>query len=152
MKAFKKVIFTTDFRETSQKAREAAELLRKTMDCDLEIVHVFDSATLEVPAPYYFMPGVDNWMAEHLDKMRTRGREALDHLCAEMGGVPGYFLEGKPGHVLTEFAAERGADLIVMGTHGHTGWDRMVLGSVAEYVVRHADCGVLTIKPDKKPD
>ncbi len=51
-----------------------------------------------------------------------------------------------PGHEIIRIAEELNADLIVLGTHGYTGWKRLTLGSVAEFVVRHAPCPVFTVK------
>jgi len=50
------------------------------------------------------------------------------------------------GAIIVEAAHETGADLIVMGTHGRTGVKRLFLGSVAEYVLRHAECPVVTVQ------
>jgi nucleotide-binding universal stress UspA family protein len=55
-------------------------------------------------------------------------------------------LEGDPATVIAETAAETGADLVVMGTHGRTGLTRFVMGSVAEDVLRKAPCPVLTVR------
>jgi nucleotide-binding universal stress UspA family protein len=53
---------------------------------------------------------------------------------------------GEPGSTILAVAEEIGADLIVMGTHGRTGLRRLLMGSVAEHVVRHASCPVLTVR------
>ncbi|TDI76307.1 MAG: universal stress protein [Betaproteobacteria bacterium] len=58
--------------------------------------------------------------------------------------------EGDPGHEITRIAEELNADLIVLGTHGHSGWKRFTIGGVAEFVGRHAPCAVLTIRPKGK--
>jgi nucleotide-binding universal stress UspA family protein len=55
-------------------------------------------------------------------------------------------LDGDPAQVIVQFARERGCSLIVMGTHGRTGLERLLMGSVAEQVVRKAPCPVLTVK------
>jgi nucleotide-binding universal stress UspA family protein len=55
-------------------------------------------------------------------------------------------LEGSAATVITETASETGADMIVMGTHGRTGLSRLMMGSVAEEVLRRAPCPVLTIR------
>ncbi len=61
-------------------------------------------------------------------------------------------LEGDPAQVIERVAAERKCDLIVMGTHGHRGFERLFLGSVAEQVTRRAACAVLTVKqPRSQP-
>jgi len=61
--------------------------------------------------------------------------------------VRGLVRAGYPAEEILRAAAENHADLIVMGTHGRTGFDRMLFGSVAEKVVTAADCPVLTVKP-----
>jgi nucleotide-binding universal stress UspA family protein len=53
---------------------------------------------------------------------------------------------GDPAQAIVQVAQVHDVDLIVMGSHGHTGLHRLVLGSVSEKVVRHASCAVLTIK------
>ena len=55
-------------------------------------------------------------------------------------------MEGEPGEAILRTATERHCDLIVMGTHGRTGLDRIIKGSVAEHVLRRAPCPVLTVK------
>jgi nucleotide-binding universal stress UspA family protein len=59
-------------------------------------------------------------------------------------------LEGDPAEQIVRHAAESGADLIVMGTQGRTGVDRLLLGSVAEKVLRDATCSVLVVKMPKR--
>ena len=56
------------------------------------------------------------------------------------------FLEGDPATEIARFAADANIDLIVMGTHGRTGLERMLLGSVAEQTLRSAPCSVLVVK------
>ncbi len=53
---------------------------------------------------------------------------------------------GQPSDVICDFAEEEGADLIVMTTHGRSGLSRLLMGSVAEHVLRHAPCPVLTVR------
>ncbi|WP_049922635.1 universal stress protein [Halopiger djelfimassiliensis] len=59
---------------------------------------------------------------------------------------------GPPAHVIVSYAVENGIDLIVMGTHGRTGYERYLLGSVAERVVRSAPTSVLTVSLDDRTD
>ncbi len=54
--------------------------------------------------------------------------------------------EGKPAQEIERVVQEKGCGLIVMGTHGRTGLQRLLMGSIAEHVVRHASCPVLTVK------
>jgi nucleotide-binding universal stress UspA family protein len=55
-------------------------------------------------------------------------------------------VEGRPYEAIIETAREKGVDLIVMGSHGRTGMERLLMGSVTERVVGHADCAVLIVK------
>ena len=77
--------------------------------------------------------------------------EERDHPTATEVFIPlqtEYFaLQGAPSDVILETVREYGADLVVMGTHGHSGLAHVLLGSVAERVVRTAPCPVLTVKP-----
>ncbi len=72
----------------------------------------------------------------HAERVRAGGIE-----------VEAQVREGYPATVIVEEAESRGADLVVLGTHGHTGIKHLLLGSIAERVVQHAHCPVLTVKP-----
>ena len=76
-------------------------------------------------------------------------RWQLAPISAEMTDVPVEIDvgSGAPGASIVAAAIDHHADLIVMGTHGRTGLHRLLMGSVAEYVLRHAPCPVLTIRP-----
>lgn len=147
MANIKKILFATDFSETSKDAQQMAAELQDRLGAVLEIIHVFDPNSFEMPAPYYLMPGVDKWIDDHFSVVRERGRNMLNELCPNMNDCKGHFVEGRPGKTIAEFAEKHGFHLIIMGTHGHTGWNRLMLGSIAEYVVRHAKVPVLTVKP-----
>ena len=60
--------------------------------------------------------------------------------------VETHLMEGGPAGAIVDFARQAGADLIVIGSHGRTGLSRLLMGSIAEQVVRNATCPVLTIK------
>jgi nucleotide-binding universal stress UspA family protein len=84
---------------------------------------------------------------EALAAMREQGESAVAHVVnlAHQHGVPaqGMLVDGVPGQAIVDAAADLGADLIVVGSHGATGLERVLLGSVSEFVVRHARCPVL---------
>ena len=71
--------------------------------------------------------------------------EALDAQLRDLG-IGLVVREGDPAVVVPAVASEAGADLVVVGTHGRTGVRRVLMGSVAERVVRHAGCAVLTVR------
>ena len=78
----------------------------------------------------------------------SRATKFLDEfLCRhEMAGFSSVVTIGNPGLKITEFASENGVDLIVLPSHGNSGLKRVLLGSVAERVLRHAECPVLVLR------
>jgi nucleotide-binding universal stress UspA family protein len=87
---------------------------------------------------------------KHDEKRRAEGREAAERMRAALArdGVDAEatVVEGDPGTEVARFAQQRGADLIVMGSHGRTGFGRLLLGSVSEKVIGQATCPVLVVK------
>jgi len=146
MQELKKILFATDFSDTSQHAQETAAYLSRSLGGSLEVAHVFDPSAFEMPGPYYFMPGVEHWLDKHFTVLRERGHKALEELSKKLGGCPTHFIEGRPGPSLVEFAEKNGFDMIVLGTHGHRGLNRLFLGSVADYVLHHSTCTVMVVK------
>jgi nucleotide-binding universal stress UspA family protein len=138
--SIKKIILATDFSDISKDASSHAQLLAQTYQAELKVLHVFDPSAWNAPSSYYF-----------IEKTRQRGKDALKELAESFDlEVETIFAEGDPGHEIIRVAEELNADLIVLGTHGYTGWKRFTIGSVAELVVRHAPCAVLTIRPKGK--
>jgi len=84
------------------------------------------------------------------DELRDRGRRAVDRVAtlAESHDVEAVTetREGDPAGTILDYAGEVGADVIVAGTHGRSGVERRLIGSVAERLVRHADCPVMTVR------
>lgn len=78
---------------------------------------------------------------------RLSDRFFTDHSCLGLDKIAVYFTVGSPAERIVALASALDADIIVLGTHGRRGVDRMLLGSVAEAVVRHAPCGVLVLRP-----
>jgi len=138
--AIKKIILATDFSDISKDAGSHALLLAHTYQAELKVLHAFDINARNAPSSYYF-----------IEEARQRGKDALTKLAESFDlEVETIFTEGDPGHEIVHVAEELNADLIVLGTHGYTGWRRFTLGSVAEFVGRHAPCAVLTIRPKGK--
>jgi nucleotide-binding universal stress UspA family protein len=88
------------------------------------------------------------------DKIRTEAKMKLDAWPSAEAKAPieRLLLEGDTAEVILRTARNRNCDLIVMGTHGRSGLDRMVLGSVTEDVLRRASCPVLTVRVPKPSD
>ena len=149
--SIRKIILATDFSDVSKDAGYHALLLAHTYKAELKVLHVFDTSAWNVPSHYYLAPagpgGFDGFI-EGFEEARQRGKDTLIELAKSFDlEVETIFTEGDPGHEIVRVAEELNADLIVLGTHGYSGWKRFAIGSVAELVVRHAPCAVLTIRP-----
>lgn len=143
--SIKKIILATDFSDTSKEASSHALLLAKNYKAELKALHVFDSRAWNITSHDYL--AIDA-VVEGLEEAIQRGKNALKELAESFDlEVETIFKEGDPGHEIIRVAEQLNADLIVLGTHGYSGWKRFTLGSVAELVVRHAPCAVLTIRP-----
>lgn len=132
------VLHPTDFSEYSDYAFRLACALARNYGARLVIVHV-------AMPPTVYGDEVIPW--EPVD-CKDQAQEHLQRLAAPDPKikVEHRLLEGEPAAEILRTAEETKADLIVMGTHGRTGVGRLLLGSVAELVVRNAPCPVVTVK------
>jgi nucleotide-binding universal stress UspA family protein len=147
---FKKIILATDFSDISKDASYYALQLAHAFKAELIALYAFDIDTWKSPSKHLTIGGLDK-ISESQAQARQRGKDALKELAESFDlEVETIFTEGDPGHEIVRIAEELNADLIVLGTHGYSGWKRFTLGSVAELVVRHAPCAVLTIRPKGK--
>ncbi len=135
-----KILFATDFSPSAETALVMATSLARITGAELIIAHA------EVPPAVYggeelvgALYELNNQQAqENLDRVRPSD---LTVRCRRV------LLLGTPADEILGLAKQEHADLIVIGTHGRTGLSRMLMGSVAEQIVRRADCPVLTVKP-----
>jgi universal stress protein A len=143
----KKILLCTDFSENSVSARRHATEYAAAFDAGLSILHVVNSSRLGFPA---FEVGVPFDLQEILKGIEDSVKKAFELMVQECGGmcrdVKTYSRIGVPANEIVRFAQEESIDLIVMGTHGWTGFRHLILGSTAENVVRTATCPVLTVK------
>jgi len=149
-----KIILATDFSDASKNATYHALLETKKHKAKLIAVHVFDINIWNIPSHYYLAParppGFTD-LIEDCEKVRQRGKKTLKTFGKSFETeVESVFREGEVGEEIVNFAKEQNADLIVLGTHGYSGWKRFTFGSVAEFVVRNAPCAVLTVRPEEK--
>lgn len=136
----KKIVFPTDFSKTSKAALDFAESLARGDGGKIYILHVE-----EPPAAY---GGGDVFMAIPTATLEDVKRMLLTIVPSDSEiAYEHHLVHGVPAEAIANFADSVSADLIVIGTHGRTGFKRMMLGSVAEAVVRHANCPVLSYKP-----
>jgi nucleotide-binding universal stress UspA family protein len=134
------ILLPTDGSEGSALATENAVVLAERFDAALHAVHVVETGDVTPDDE-----SVDVYEAAH-----ARGRDALDAVAeraeeSTVGTVETYLAEGDPYRVVLDYADGHDVDLIVMGTHGRTGLERYLLGSVTEKVVRLSDVPVVTV-------
>jgi len=145
MKPVKKILVPVDFSAHSTEAvRFAADLARR-FEASLTLVHVYQPMTYVLPEGYVLLGPAQ--LEELLGQFKAKLADAKrDALALGAPRVESVLLEGGVISELMRYAAEGGCDMIVMGTHGRTGWKHMLIGSVAENVVRTAPCPVLTVR------
>jgi nucleotide-binding universal stress UspA family protein len=139
MLAVHTILHPTDFSDRSGYAFWLACALARDYGARLIALHVWAAPTV-VYAEGVIPP---NW-----EDLATAAQEQLDRLQVPEGNVRAErrLEEGDAAEEILRVAQESNADLIVMGTHGRTGLGRLLMGSVAEEVVRKAPCPVLTVK------
>lgn len=140
----KTILFPTDFSEFNKVALEYASRLAAESGAMLYIVHADEMEQLAAVMVDSAYPYPSPWDDEGR-------REAHRKLKKVLPTVPGVkyqhcFLRGTPTGEIVSFAKEEGVDLIVMASHGRTGLRRLLMGSTAENVMRHAPCPVLIVK------
>ncbi|WP_225336327.1 universal stress protein [Halomicrobium urmianum] len=139
------VLVPTDGSEGADAAADHGIALCEATGAALHVVHVVDLTPIWGSAE----------SAAILDALEESGRRAVDDVirrtqAADLRSTEASVLSGTPARSIVDYAADHDVDLIVMGTHGRTGLDRYLLGSVAEHVVRLADRPVLTLSPSSE--
>lgn len=146
MRRIRRILHPTDFSRASSAAYKRAVDMAKGNRAELLVVHVLTPA-VPIVADGYVSPRVYEDMA---NATRAYGKKHLDALVrkAKQAGAKakGLLLEGVPHERIARAARSRKADLVVIGTHGRTGFAKLFLGSVASRVLAVAPCPVLTVR------
>jgi nucleotide-binding universal stress UspA family protein len=141
-----RILWPTDFSDASYEALQIADELASHFGADLVLLHVVHPiAVVPSPAPGQFN-GPAYQRAVEVHALQTLQDIANKKVSDNTKVRPGVLI-GSAANVIVDSAANEEADLIVIATHGETGLQRFVFGSVAEKVVRLASCPVLTIRP-----
>jgi nucleotide-binding universal stress UspA family protein len=145
----RKILVPVDFSDSSTPVLERAAALARGLGAEVDVLHGWDTPeslppdvqTSETTFGVQSLAGlIEQSSAEHLREFVENAKQrgiAVTHSFSK---------SGPPAHVIVEAARTGHYDLIVMGTHGRSGLTRVMLGSVAEKVVRHAICPVLTVR------
>jgi universal stress protein A len=142
--SIKRIVVATDFSELSAEAIDTAVAFAHQSGALVDLVHVATEASYAVPPPMDMLslpidlPSVVNEASSRLATEEDRVR-ALGVACE------GNVLVGRAENEIVDHAEKTHSDLIILGTHGRSGFGHVLLGSVAEKVVQHAHCPVLTV-------
>lgn len=141
--AISNILCPTDFSEGARRALSHAAALARGTGAHLTVAHAWGSTP---PASLYGDAGaVAAVHAEQRGEEVERLNVFVEAFRAQGVKISTVALEGAPVPVLLSFIEEEGVDLLVLGTHGRSGFERLVLGSVTEKLLRKAPCPVLTI-------
>ncbi len=147
--SFKKILCPTDFSKYSEKALNYAKMLANTFNAKLYIIHIIFE-----PAEFtgFYVPHIS------FDKIKTEIKTGAQKLMDEFisknlkdfSDYEVIITLGDPATEIVNFAEEKEIDLIVIGSQGKKGLEKVVFGSTAEKVVKKSICPVLCVKPDKE--
>lgn len=143
--SLKNILYTTDFSATAASALPYAVALCRRFGSTLHVAHVLSDTSLLL-----MTGGVDQMSFEVLyEDAQNMAKEKLRRVTDGIGKIPicSYVRHGKVLPALSTLIAENAIDLMVIGTHGRTGLGKLMLGSVAEDILRHVPCPVLSVGP-----
>ncbi len=138
----KKILCAVDFSEYSTKVAQYAKTMAEALGAAVDVLYISPSMG------HYSGFDLSAASIQNFEEQISTGAQgAMDSLLKEFGEVPakGHIQHGYPSEEILRFAEEGEMDMIIMGTRGRTGLDRMLFGSVAEKVVKYSKCPVLTI-------
>lgn len=151
---FKKIMIATDGSNCSRLAADKGIELARLSGGTVYAVCVVSTASLSIDGDYFSSIHVNPNLELIYKELKNQGQQAVDYVkgLGEIKGVnvESILLEGNPSEELLRYAKEEKMDIIFMGTLGKTGLYRLLLGSVAEYVVRHSKVPVMVVREKSK--
>ncbi len=148
----RKILVPVDFSPSSRVALDAALTLARRFEASIQVLHCWD-------VPQYLRPDITVWSGEVsvtlADHAKLEAEKSMTAFLSDAPNQPGLSLTSKvvlgtPYSTILAAIEEGRFDMVVMGTHGRTGLSHLILGSVAEKIVRHATCPVLTVRAPRK--
>jgi nucleotide-binding universal stress UspA family protein len=141
---YKRILLAADNSAPAERATAEAIRFASAFDATLHAVYVLETGE---PAPSFDGPATE----AEIDTNAGRAVAAVESAATEQdfdGELVSNVLRGTTGPAILNYADEHDIDLVVMGTHGRDGLDRMIVGSVAEHVVRNASAPVVTVRAE----
>lgn len=143
---FHAILVATDFSDCAERAVRIAAAWAERQSAALEVVHVFDPPTRAIPGGGRWL--TDDAEAAHRRELTERLEASVSSAMGRVTSVTTRLLEGRPHDAIVQHAAATKADLVVIGARGLGRVEVMLLGSVADRVLRSAPCSVLLIPED----
>lgn len=143
--AIRHILFPTDFSEPANEARLYAVALADLFEAELHIVHIVLVVVPYADASSWYVPECD--VEVETNAAGKQLAQSIDPSWCEHHSVRQSFIVGFAVDEILNYATTHEIDLIVIGTHGRSGLSHLLIGSVAEKVVRSAHCPVLTVHP-----
>lgn len=144
MVSFQRILLATDFSEASARAAEHAVMLARKFGAGLHVLHVLETDIPVMSDSLVYLPPT------YFEELENRAAEQLEQVIARQDrdklGVTLVMRKGSPFVEIVRYAREQHMDLIVQGTHGRGAVAHVLLGNVAEKVIRKAPCPVLTVR------
>ena len=141
-----KILVPVDFSECGQTAVRYALGLAAQFEAELTLVHVVEQ--IVYPGDWMYPPlALSDFATEKRDEVLKKMENLVRTPETKVTNV---VRVGRAWQEVVELAKDTNTDLIVLATHGYTGLKHVLLGSVAEKIVRHAPCPVLTVRPDER--
>ncbi len=142
----RKILCPVDFSEASRNAVRYAHEFAKGMGAELVLLNIVEPRPMAVDMSLSYVP-----LEEDLEKAAREDLEEIIRMEKEKGvEVQAEVRIGTPSELILEMAEELDVNLIILGSHGKAGLSRLLMGSVAESVVRKATCPVLIVKAEEK--
>jgi universal stress protein A len=143
-----RILVPVDFSPASSKAVAYADAFAVTFGAAVTLLHVVEPLVLPAEFGYVPVPSPEDELKQ-LNAIKARLRRVAEDLdSAKRSEV--VVRIGRPWQEIAQAVADLGADLLVITTHGRTGIKHVLMGSVAEKIVRHAGCPVLVVRPEEK--
>ncbi|WP_266077330.1 universal stress protein [Haladaptatus caseinilyticus] len=143
---YDRILVPTDGSAETKRVVEHAAELAEAHGAELHAVYVINSATFASLPMETSWEGISDMLEEEGEAALEAVRRVAEHFDVSLTT---HLAEGPPNKEIVRYAEREGFDLIVMGTHGRGGIDRLLLGSVAERVVRASTIPVLTVRVGK---
>lgn len=143
------ILVPTDFSHTSELALDAAGILARQNDASCTLIHVFDPTWLAGRSTDYLAADTGGTATLEPDmerRIHDKLREVAQRRLPSIECKTALVLAHNAATGICDYAGKEGVDMIVVSTHGRSGLSHLLIGSVAEKVVRHAPCPVLTLR------